>query len=141
MAQPASLDRRWKAVRTSAGPRILTAALAIATVVVFVLADLSSVRPTDSPAWTPLALLIAFLAAEATHVHVEFRRQNNSISLSEIPLVVGLFLVSPLILLAVRFVAALVVSAGPAPTSGQDAVQPRACSRPRWRSRRRCSTR
>ena len=111
MAQLASLDGRWKAVRMRSGPRFLTAALAIVTAVVVVVTDLWSVRPAGSPAWTPLALLVAFLAAEATHVHVEFRRQNNSISLSEIPLVVGLFLIAPLTLLAVRFVAVLVVSA------------------------------
>jgi diguanylate cyclase (GGDEF)-like protein len=110
MGQSASRDGRWKAVRQRVGPRLLTGLLAVIAGAVFLLADLIDAQPWSSPFWTPLALLGGFLLAEKAQVHVEFRRQNNSISLSEIPLVLGLFLVTPLTLLVVRLAAFLVIS-------------------------------
>jgi len=110
MARFALRDRRWTAARLRTGPRVLAALLAVTTGLVWIGTDLNSADPGPSPAWTPLALFAAFLVAEATHLHIEFRRQNNSISLSEIPLVLGLFLVQPLALVIVRFAAVVVVS-------------------------------
>ena len=111
MAHPSVRTRRWDAVRSRIGPRVLTAVLALGAAVGWFAADLFGVQhPQPSPAWTPVVLFVAFLVAEASHIHLEFRRQNNSISLSEIPLVLGLFLVEPLTLLMVRLLAAVLVS-------------------------------
>lgn len=63
------------------------------------------------PAWHwPLALafLLAFLAAELTVVHVEVRRQTIAISFAEVPLLLGLFFLSPALLVVARAGAALV---------------------------------
>ena len=109
MAQTASRTSRLGGVRSTVGPRLLTAILALGAAAGFIFGGLGTVDPQPSPFWTPAALFAAFLAAEATHLHIEFRRQNNSISLSEIPLIVGLFF-DPLTLLLVRLLAAAVVA-------------------------------
>jgi diguanylate cyclase (GGDEF)-like protein len=58
----------------------------------------------------PAALLfVFFLAAESSQIHVELRRQTHSLSFSELPLVLGLFLLPPLWLVAVRLSAAGIV--------------------------------
>ncbi|MFL6130568.1 MAG: putative bifunctional diguanylate cyclase/phosphodiesterase [Mycobacteriales bacterium] len=111
MVQSAFRDRRWSAVRSRIAPRLIAGLLAVAAAAVYLATDLGSARTQPSPVWTPLALFVAFLVAEATQVHVEFRRQNTSISLSEVPLVLGLFLVGPLTLLGVRLAAAVAVFA------------------------------
>lgn len=69
----------------------------------------SGLVPRNAPsttwwlAW--VTLLLAFVAAEATQIHIEVRRETWSISLSEVPLVLGLFLVGPLGTLLMRLVA------------------------------------
>ena len=68
--------------------------------------------PTEVGAATAWAtLLIAFVVAESTQLHVELRRQTVSLSLSELPLVLGLFLVDPLPLLLLRLTGGLLVAA------------------------------
>ncbi len=57
------------------------------------------------------ALVLAFLLAESAQVHVEVRAQTLSLSMSELPLVLGLFLVGPIALLLSRLSAAAAVSA------------------------------
>ena len=70
--------------------------------------------PTGSTPWrhliTPaLLLLTLFIAAESSQIHLEFRRDTYSVSLSELPLVIGLFMLPPSWLLAARLLAAAVV--------------------------------
>ena len=61
--------------------------------------------------WVAVALLaVGFAIAETTQIHVELNRQTVSLSLSELPLVVGLFLAAPLPLLVGRLAGALVVA-------------------------------
>jgi len=48
------------------------------------------------------ALAIGFYLAECAVVHVHFRRETHTLSLSEVPLVLGLFAVSPVVLVAVQ---------------------------------------
>jgi len=48
------------------------------------------------------ALLIGFYLAECAVVHVHFRRETHTLSLSEVPLVLGLFAVSPFGLIAAQ---------------------------------------
>ncbi|HEU4347585.1 MAG TPA: bifunctional diguanylate cyclase/phosphodiesterase [Actinoplanes sp.] len=92
------------------GPVGLTAGLILISIAVWVLADLGSVPVESQPVWVLGALFAAFLVAESTLMHIEFRKQSNMITLSEIPLVVGLFLVSPAALVAVRVLAVAAVS-------------------------------
>jgi signal transduction histidine kinase len=51
------------------------------------------------PAWV---LAILFYVGEVTVVHVKFKRNTQSFSMSEIPLVLGLFFVSPIGLMAAQ---------------------------------------
>jgi diguanylate cyclase (GGDEF)-like protein len=48
------------------------------------------------------ALLIGFYLSEGAVVHVHFRRESHTLSLSEVPLVLGLFAVSPFGLIAAQ---------------------------------------
>ena len=60
--------------------------------------------------WTwALALVVSFAATESAQLHVEFRRQTLSLSLSEIPLVLGLFLVGPVPLLLCTLAGTLLI--------------------------------
>ncbi len=58
--------------------------------------------------WHGLLLALGFVVLEGAQAHVEVRRQTFSITLSEAPLVVGLALVSPLVLLLARGLAMVV---------------------------------
>jgi diguanylate cyclase (GGDEF)-like protein len=109
MAPSPSRDSRWTEL-ARVGPVGLTAGLAFLSVAVWVVADLGSVSVGSQPAWVLGALFAAFLVAESTLMHIEFRKQSNMITLSEIPLVVGLFVVSPVALVAVRVLAVAAVS-------------------------------
>jgi len=102
-------SRRWDLARF--GPLGMTVALVLLSVVVWVVAGLGDVTVDPHPRWALALLFVAFLVAESTLMHVEFRRQSNAISLSEIPLVIGLFVVSPAALLTVRLAAVAVVLA------------------------------
>ena len=71
--------------------------------------------PTATQSAARLALLlgllaVGFLLTEAVQLHVELRGQALSLSLSEIPLVVGLFLVPPAGLLACRLLGLVAVA-------------------------------
>ena len=90
----------------------------------------SSSRPTcrwPSRSSLPVWLLAAgFYLAEAKVIHLHIGRSAHSFSMSELPLVAGLFLVSP-----PAFIVARLVGSGagpllqPAPALGQARVQPR----------------
>jgi diguanylate cyclase (GGDEF)-like protein len=65
-----------------------------------------------APAWGGLwlpwwALLVMFVGAEVFVVHLPFRRDSQSVSLSEVPLVLGLMSVAPATLVIVRVLGAL----------------------------------
>ena len=60
--------------------------------------------------WTLPVLVVLVVLAEIAQVHVEIRRQTVSLSLSELPLVLGLFLLDPLPLLLVRVVGGLLAT-------------------------------
>jgi diguanylate cyclase (GGDEF)-like protein len=59
-------------------------------------------------AWRGLLLAVAFIVLEGAQAHIEVRRQTFSITLSEAPLVVGLALTPPLVLLLAHGLAMLV---------------------------------
>jgi diguanylate cyclase (GGDEF)-like protein len=102
---------RGAGARSRAGPPVLAAFLAVLAVAVWLSAGLGLGGGLGgSPLWLVGTLLAAFVLAEAFFLHIEFRRHANSIGLAEIPLVLGLFLVSPLVLLLVRMAAAVLVA-------------------------------
>jgi diguanylate cyclase (GGDEF)-like protein len=99
---------RSRAVRVWA----LTLAIAIAAVALFmsVLGD-GWAPPVDGGNAVLLAgvLLLAFVVAELAVVYIPIGRNAYSLSLNEIPTVVGLFLLSPVVLVVVRVLGALLV--------------------------------
>ncbi|MEP7158453.1 MAG: EAL domain-containing protein [Chloroflexota bacterium] len=85
----------------------LTASMALVASTLFVTVALG-IEPHFPPVTIPWwALAIAFYLAETNVVHLEFRRQAHTFSLSEIPLVIGLVFATP-----VDLVLANVVGAG-----------------------------
>ena len=74
---------------------ILAGALLLLAGATWVAADLMHTGPAGQHWWVAVVLFAAFLVAEATTLHVEVRRQTDTISLSEIPLVIGLFVLDP----------------------------------------------
>ncbi|HEV8251004.1 MAG TPA: EAL domain-containing protein [Gaiellaceae bacterium] len=77
------------------GVAMLVAAIAVATVAVYAtrLADMSaSASDTRVPWW---AVALVFFLVEARVVHLHFRSEAHSLSLSELGLVLGLFFLTP----------------------------------------------
>jgi diguanylate cyclase (GGDEF)-like protein len=54
-------------------------------------------------------LIVLFAVAESSVLHIQLRREARTVSLSEIPLVLGLFLASPMALVFARLIGALAV--------------------------------
>src|SRR5713226_8464112 len=75
------------------------AAAAAGTVLVVGRHQPAPLHVLEIPWW---GLLIGFYLAECAVVHVHFRRETHTLSLSEVPLVLGLFAVSPLGLVAAQ---------------------------------------
>ena len=74
---------------------VLSAAIAAAAAFVLLATrDLPPPAPRPGIPWWALA--IGFYLAECAVVHVHLRRETHTLSLSEVPLVLGLFAVSPL---------------------------------------------
>jgi diguanylate cyclase (GGDEF)-like protein len=86
----------------------LTAAIAIVTSVLYV-TQVLALEPLHAPFrlhWLLLAAL--FYLTEIYVVHIEFRRDAHSFSLSEIPLVIGLFFATPSDFVVAQFLGAAV---------------------------------
>ncbi len=93
-AAPRSLGLRRLTARVGRVP-LLTAALALAAVLA--IAAVAPLAERASPYTIPWWLLAAlFCVAEICVVHIQFRREAQSFSLSEVPLVIGLFFDRPL---------------------------------------------
>ena len=80
--------------------------LGIAAVLVLPLLERGPFLPSPALPWWVLAL--AFIATESSVLHIQRGREARSISMSELPLVLGLYFASPLALLAGRVVGAAV---------------------------------
>ena len=102
---------RWRLPRTSAYVlAICVAILGVAAVAGLPFASHPAFLPHPALPWWVLAA--GFAATEACVLHVQVRRETQTISLSEIPLVLGLFLASPLTIVAARVLASAVVLFG-----------------------------
>ena len=88
------------------GAWLFTAALAIAAVVVFVLfiVPAPAYEPEEALPWPIFAL--GFGLAEVAVVHLMIRSQAVTVSLSEVPLVVGFYFLAPAYLVVAQFVGA-----------------------------------
>ena len=102
MTTAATTDQRAtrSAFGRALGIWLLSAATAgAAALVLYETRDLPApLHALHIPWW---ALAIGFYLAECAVVHVHFRRETHTLSLSEVPLVLGLFAVSPVVLVAV----------------------------------------
>ncbi|MSO78812.1 MAG: EAL domain-containing protein [Acidimicrobiia bacterium] len=91
---------------------VLGLTLAAASIGAIALGAVPETGPA-APVTIPFALLVvAFFVIEVFVIDIELRREVHSISLSEVPLVLGLFFISPPLLIAARLLgsgAALVV--------------------------------
>ncbi|MGQ0846001.1 MAG: putative bifunctional diguanylate cyclase/phosphodiesterase [Sporichthyaceae bacterium] len=64
----------------------------------------------DRPVWLPWwSMVLMFAAAEAVVLHIQVQREAQTVSLSEIPLVVGLFMAEPAALLVGRVLGSFLV--------------------------------
>jgi diguanylate cyclase (GGDEF)-like protein len=95
----------------AATPRVkvvaLAAVLGVLGLVPLFLSRPESLGPTTALPWWSLAILFAI--TEICVVNVNLRKQNHALSLSEVPLVMGLFLAEPSSLLLGRLVGSLAV--------------------------------
>jgi diguanylate cyclase (GGDEF)-like protein len=87
---------------------ILTAAIAVAAVLLYA-AGVRRLPTLADSNWLPLPILAGlFYLAELTVVHFRFRRDAHSFSLSEVPLVLGLFFAAPWALVPAHLLGAAV---------------------------------
>ena len=99
------------------GPRIVVVSLLIAALLGLAGALLPGIA-TSAPFLPDLplpwwAMALAFLATETFVLNIQAHRETQTISISELPLVVGLFFATPVALLVGRTVAAAILrSAG-----------------------------
>lgn len=93
------------------GRRVAPVTTVVALVAAALWGRVASTLPLWGGRWTwALALAVSFAVTESAQLHVKFRRQTLSLSLSEIPLVLGLFLVGPLPLLLCRLMGTLLIA-------------------------------
>jgi diguanylate cyclase (GGDEF)-like protein len=85
---------------------IFAGVLAVAALVVNVTVLAHLERPSAVPSVPWLVLAAAFLLAEAFPVHIDFRSEAHSFSLSEVALVLGFFFISPSELVLAQLVGA-----------------------------------
>ena len=88
----------------------LTAVVAVLSVGLWIAVPAGSRPAGTDQLWITGLLLGGFILADLSQLHVEVRRQTVSLSLSEIPLVLGLFLVDPLSLLAARLLGSAAIA-------------------------------
>ena len=85
--------------------RVLLAGALVASLGAAALATTVGVRhPVDAMSLPWPLLVLLFVAVEASVLHVQVRREAQTISMSEIPLVLGLFLADPAVVVLTRVV-------------------------------------
>ncbi|MDH3471165.1 MAG: EAL domain-containing protein [Acidimicrobiia bacterium] len=96
---------REKKRRISAPNRVWLLTAATFTIAIGITVGVASIDPINAPVrlrWWMLAPIVYL--SELTVVHLRFRRDAHSFSMSELPLVAGLFFASPVELLVAQFV-------------------------------------
>jgi hypothetical protein len=105
----AETDARKSATRLQVWALISAVAVAAATIIALQVTELAS--PADAPGHPALALLLlalGFAVAELAVVYLPIGRNAYSLTLNEIPLVVGLFLLPPTHFVAARLLGSAV---------------------------------
>ncbi|MEP6462680.1 MAG: EAL domain-containing protein [Frankiaceae bacterium] len=103
------LSGTWAVHRSPTARLTLFSASLLVTATALVLGVQSRTGP---PVWWVFAAFVAaFTVSEVTQLHVEFRRETVSASLSEIPLVLALFSMSPTTVVLARLAGAAIVFA------------------------------
>ena len=114
VAPPVAVSSTAVAGRSAVAPELRVTLLSAiltactATFLVFHLLDHSS--HLTSSIWAPVVVFAGFIAAESVVFHVEFRREALTLTLAEAPLALCLILLDPVIGIALRLVADLIVS-------------------------------
>ena len=103
---PRTLPRRLHALRGPQRVWLLTAALAAATVALLAGPAGSLPAPVQGVRIPWPVLAVAFALCEIVVVNVQFRRDAHTISLGELPFVVGLYFLSPLALVMAQLTGA-----------------------------------
>ncbi len=106
-ASTASLISRARSLvgRIGGEQRVWILTSAVAMLAAYTAFSFRYLEAIESPRTIPIGVLAAmFYLGEVTVVHVKFKRNTQSFSLSEIPLVLGLFFVSPIALLLAQLV-------------------------------------
>ena len=85
---------------------MLSFVLAAIGVLLLVLASPVSTSTPRTQVLLILAVLTVYVLAESSQIHVEVRQHTLSVSVSDLPLVLGLFLLDPWWLLFARLVSA-----------------------------------
>ena len=89
----------------SGAERVWLLTAGVATAAVLIAMSIRTGSPLDGPLDVPWwALAVGFYLAEVAVVHLRFGKDAHSFSMSEIPLVVGLFFVGPLELIGAQLV-------------------------------------
>ena len=100
--------------RLNGAKRIWLLIAGVATAAALIAISVRNDSPLDGPLDVPWwALAVGFYLAEVAVVHIRFGEDAHSFSMSEIPLVLGLFLVAPIELIAAHVVgvaAALIIN-------------------------------
>jgi len=96
---PASAADQGRAASRSRGHRVQLLTVVLVATAVFLLVEVvAHLHAIPAPRQIPWWILIPlFCAAEVFVVHIQFRRDAHSFSLSELPLVVGFFFAPPLV--------------------------------------------
>src|SRR5688572_16844283 len=98
-----SYSGRRATLSGSAGVWILTAAVLVSAGIAT--APLAGSDAIDGPFSVPWwALVLGFAAAEIFVIHFQFRQEQFTFSLMELPLVLGMFLASPITVILARLV-------------------------------------
>ncbi len=101
--QSVTVRVRTLASRATGEHRVWALSLLVAVLAGLVAWELGGLSAIESARTIPVGVLAgAFYLGEITVVHVKFKRNTQSFSMSEIPLVLGLFFLSPLALLGAQ---------------------------------------
>jgi diguanylate cyclase (GGDEF)-like protein len=109
-ARPAPAGGLGRPARTLCLALLLAALVGLAAVLAPDLVDRAPYLPGIELPWWAMAL--AFAATEAFVLHIQTRREAQTISFSEVPLVVGLFFAAPVAIVVGRVVASVVAMTG-----------------------------
>ena len=104
------IDNRSTSVRAPVAHVLgLAAVLACATAALMLVCMCAAEAARPAPWWIAIVIAVGFGLAERFVFHIEYRREAITFSMSEVPTAFALVFLSPLVAIAVRVVASLIV--------------------------------